>query len=80
MVAGLFAFLVSWSQYVLTLLIGGGQVVTLPVLLFSSVPGGDSASIAAQSLLFVGPGLLILLVTSRYLSGEDTALQGFGRP
>ena len=78
-VAGLFAFLGSWGQYVLTLLIGGGRVATLPVLLFSGVPGGDNATIAAQSLLFVGPGLLILLVTSRYLSGEDAALQGFGR-
>jgi putative spermidine/putrescine transport system permease protein len=27
-VAGLFAFLISWSQYVLTLLIGGGQVLS----------------------------------------------------
>ena len=79
MVAGLFAFLVSWSQYVLTLLIGGGRIITLPLLLFSSVPGGDNANIAAQALLFVGPGLLILLLTSRYLSGEDATLQGFGR-
>ena len=34
-VGGLFAFLVSWSQYILTLLIGGGRVVTLPLLLFN---------------------------------------------
>jgi putative spermidine/putrescine transport system permease protein len=33
-VALLFAFLISWSQYLLTLLIGGGQIITLPVLLF----------------------------------------------
>ena len=78
-VAGLFAFLISWSQYVLTLLIGGGRIITLPVLLFSIVSGGDNASIAAQSLLFVGPALLILLLTSRYLSGESAAVQGFGR-
>jgi putative spermidine/putrescine transport system permease protein len=30
----LFALLISWSQYLLTLLIGGGQVITLPILLF----------------------------------------------
>ena len=35
-VAGLFAFLISWSQYILTLLVGGGNVVTLPMLLFSA--------------------------------------------
>ena len=78
-VAGLFAFLISWSQYVLTVLVGGGRIITLPVLLFSSIPGGDNANTAAQSLLFVGPAVLILLLTSRYLSGEDAAVQGFGR-
>ncbi|MBM4431947.1 MAG: ABC transporter permease [Chloroflexi bacterium] len=78
-VAGLFAFLISWSQYILTFLIGAGRIITMPVLLFSSVPGGDNPNIAAQSLLFVGPALLILLLTSRYLSGEEAAVQGFGR-
>lgn len=78
-VAGLFAFLTSWSQYTLTLLIGAGRVVAMPVLLFSSVPGGDNAHIAAQALLFVGPALLILMLTSRHLSGENAAIQGFGR-
>lgn len=78
-VAGLFAFLISWSQYVLTFLVGRGQVLTLPLLLFSAVPGGDNASIAALSLLFVGPALLVLLLTSRALSADSTTLQGFGR-
>jgi putative spermidine/putrescine transport system permease protein len=77
-VAGLFAFLIPWSQYVLTFLIGQGQVIALPVLLFSSIAGGDNANIAAQSLLFIGPAVLMLL-TSRYLSGERAAVQGFGR-
>jgi putative spermidine/putrescine transport system permease protein len=79
--AGLFAFLflISWSQYILTLLIGGGQIIAMPVLLFSSVPGGDNPNIAAQALLFVGPALLILLLTSRHLSGESAALGGVGR-
>ena len=78
-VAGLFSFLISWSQYILTFLIGGGRIITMPVLLFSSVPGGDNASIAVQSLLFVGPSMLILLLTSRFLSGKAGAVQGFGR-
>lgn len=78
-VAGLFAFLVSWSQYVLTFLIGGSRIITAPVLLFSSASGGDNANIAAQSLLFIGPALLILLLTSRYLSGDSNAVGGLGR-
>ena len=44
-VGGLFAFIISWSQYVLTLLIGGGNVLTLPVLLFSSLPRGTMQSL-----------------------------------
>lgn len=78
-VAGLFAFLISWSQYLLTLLIGGGRVLTLPMLLFSAAAGRDDPNIAALSLLFVGPVVLILLLTSRYLSGERAAIGGLGR-
>ena len=76
-VAGLFAFLVSWSQYLLTLMIGGGRVFTLPMLLFSSASGGDTATIAVLSLLFVAPPILLILVAVRYLgvggeAGEPT--------
>lgn len=66
-VAGLFAFLISWSQYLLTLLIGGGKVLTLPMLLFSAVSGGNPTSIAALSLLFLAPPVLIIAATARYL-------------
>ena len=78
-VAALFAFLVSWSQYLLTFLIGQGRVVTLPALLFSAAGSGNNAMIAAISLVFIAPAILILLVTSRYLSGESSAAGGFGR-
>ncbi len=78
-VAGLFAFLISWSQYILTLLIGTGQVLTMPTLLFSAAGGGDNANIAALALLFVGPAILILILTSRYLGGESHAIGGLGR-
>lgn len=77
-VGALFAFLISWSQYLLTLLIGGSQVVTLPVLLFTFANSGDNAITAALSLLFIAPALLILLLTARYLTGRTTALGGFG--
>jgi len=78
-VASLFAFLVSWSQYVLTLLIGAGQVITLPILLFSTVPGGNNPLIAAMSLVFIAPAVLVLVLTSRFLSGKSTAIGGFGQ-
>jgi putative spermidine/putrescine transport system permease protein len=78
-VAALFAFLVSWSQYLLTFLIGAGRVITLPILLFASASGGNNAVIAVMSLIFIAPAILTLLVTSRYLSGESGAVGGFGR-
>ena len=67
-VAAFFAFLISWSQYLLTVLIGGGQVMTLPILLFAALSGGNPTTISALSLLFVAPLVLILAATSRYLA------------
>ena len=47
----LFTFLISWSEYVLTLLIGGGQVQTLPLLLFAAIGSSDMTAAAAYGLL-----------------------------
>ncbi|RRR67771.1 MAG: ABC transporter permease subunit [Candidatus Viridilinea halotolerans] len=66
-VAALFAFLVSWSQYILTLLIGGGQVITLPILLFAAVAGGNPTSIAGLALLFAAPPVLAIALAARAL-------------
>ena len=78
-VAALFAFLISWSQYLLTLLIGGGRVMTLPVQLFAFATAGDHALTAALALLLVIPALLTLFVTARLLSGErDSAVSAVG--
>jgi putative spermidine/putrescine transport system permease protein len=74
-VAALFAFLVSWSQYVLTLLIGGGRVITLPMLLFAAVSGGNPATIAALALIFAVPPLVALALTAHALV-EGTAPVG----
>ena len=74
----LFVFLISWSQYILTVLIGGGRVVTLPLLLFSFAQAGDNAVTAALCIIFLLPAILILLVSSKYLSGESGGMGGFG--
>ena len=66
-VAGLFGFLVSWGQYVLTLVVGGGRVVTLPILLFATASGGDAAITAATALFHALPALVLLVVVSRVL-------------
>ena len=67
-VAALFAFLVSWSQYVLTLLIGGGRVIILPILLFAVVSGGNPTLIAGLALLFAAPPVIAIVLAARALS------------
>lgn len=78
-VGGLFAFLVSWSQYVLTLLIGGGRVITLPLLLFNYASAGRNDITGAIGIIYILPGIAILLFTARHLSGSNGAVGGFGR-
>ena len=78
-VGGMFAFLVSWSQYILTLLIGGGRVVTLPLLLFNFATSGRNDITGAIGMIYILPGVLILLFTARHLSGQNGAVGGFGR-
>jgi putative spermidine/putrescine transport system permease protein len=69
-VAAAFAFLISWSQYQLTILVGGGRVLTLPVALVSFQRGGNEAITAALSLVFLLPTLAVFVAVSRYLRYE----------
>lgn len=78
-VAALFAFLISWGEYLLTLLIGGGSVRTLPLLLYGYLGSTDTPVAAALAFALVLPPVLLLALTSRFLSGSDTPLAGFGR-
>lgn len=81
LIAGsLFAFLVSWSQYILTLMIGGGRVITLPLLLFNFATAGRHDITGALALIYILPGVIILLVMAGYLSGRGPGLSGAGRP
>lgn len=75
-VGALFAFLVSWSQYVLTLTIGGGRVVTLPLLLFNYVAAGRNDLAGAIAVVYVLPGALVIALTARHLTGRNAALLG----
>lgn len=68
--AALFSFLLSWSQYLSSLIIGGGKMLTLPILLFSLMDSGDRPVAAAVSLVFIGPALLVLLTSARYLGRQ----------
>ena len=72
-VAGLFSFLLSWSQYLSTLIIGGGRITTLPILLFALMGSGDRPVAASVSIVFVAPAFLALLFSARYLGGKSIA-------
>ena len=73
-VAALFSFLLSWSQYLSTLIIGGGKLLTLPILLFSLMDSGDRPVAAAVSLVFILPAFLALLFSAHSLGRKG--LQG----
>ncbi len=73
-VAALFSFLLSWSQYLSTLIIGGGKMLTLPILLFSLMGSGDRPVASAVSLVFILPAFLALMSSAHYLG--RTGLKG----
>lgn len=79
LVGGFFAFIISWSQYILTLLIGGGQVLTLPILLFTFASSGDYPITAALSLIFIAPALFFILLTARHLTHHEDNLSNIGK-
>lgn len=60
-VAAALAFLVGWGDYVVTLLLGGGQLVTVPVLLASTAAGsGNEPTTAVLALVAASPAVLVL--------------------
>jgi putative spermidine/putrescine transport system permease protein len=72
-VASLFSFLLSWSQYLATLIIGGGKITTLPVILFALMASGDRPVAAAVSIVFVVPAFLALLLSAKNLGRQSIA-------
>ena len=61
--AALLAFLVAWSDYVVTLLVGGGRLVTLPVVVGASAASvGNEPTVAALSVAALLPPLALLVV------------------
>lgn len=65
--AGFLAFLVGWGDYITTVLIGGGQFITLPLLLGSSASstGGEQFTAALSLAMIVPPVVLLILLARR---------------
>lgn len=69
MVAMMMGFLISWSQYLLTLMIGGGRVVTLPLVLFNFASSGRNDITGAIAMIYILPAIAILALTARRMLG-----------
>jgi putative spermidine/putrescine transport system permease protein len=70
----LFAFLISWAQYLPTLVIGAGKVQTLPLVLYSFAASGRNDVTGAIAILYLLPGALALILTTRAVTGRHPAL------
>jgi len=75
----LLTFLISWSEYVLTLLIGTGRVTTLPLLLFSAIESSDRTAAAALGLLVVLPPVVLVVLAAGTLARDATMRVGLAR-
>ena len=55
-------FILSYSQYFTTLMVGGGRVKTMALVLVPYIQSGDRALSAVYSVAFVGSALLVFFV------------------
>lgn len=65
--AGSMIFIISFSQYFLTFLIGGGSVRTFPLLMVPYIQSGDRMMAASYSFIFMMAALLVLLGIEKML-------------
>jgi len=63
--AGSLVFIVSFSQYFLTFLIGGGQVTTFTMIMFPFIQSGDRMLGSVYSVVFVITTLICLLIVEK---------------
>jgi len=79
MAGGLFAFLISTNIFLITFFIGQGKILTLPTILFSKViAGGSMDAVGAEiALMLCIPGIILLIITQRFLK-EEVFAKGFG--
>ena len=73
--AGLFAFLISSNVFLLTFLVGRGEIVTLPTLLFAKLSAGGVLDPVAAGLALLAslPGMVLLVVLERALGDRPSS-------
>jgi len=72
--AGSMVFIVSFSQYFLTFLIGGGKIITFSMLMFPFIQSGDRMMGSVYSIVFVTTALIFLIIieklTTKFYRGQ----------
>ncbi|WP_416198978.1 MAG: hypothetical protein ACFWUA_04520 [Sporanaerobacter sp.] len=58
-------FIVSFSQYFLTFLIGGGRVVTFSMMMFPFIQSGDRMMGSVFSIVFILTTLICLMIMEK---------------
>lgn len=61
------AFIISYSQYFTTLMVGGGRIKTISLVLVPYIQSGDRSLSAVYSVAFVGSALLVFFVFEGFL-------------
>jgi putative spermidine/putrescine transport system permease protein len=74
------AFIVSFSQYFVTLLIGGGRVMTYALFMFPYISSGDRSIAAGYSVVFIISSMAVFIIfdqlARRYYHIEDVVFFG----
>lgn len=76
LIAALFSFLVSWSQYLLTLMIGAGRVQSLPMVLFGYASAGRNDLTGAIAMIYILPALAVMAFAARRITGQSAGQLG----
>ncbi len=70
-------FIISFSQYFLTMLIGGGNIITYPMIMFPYIQSGDRNISALYSMVFLIVSIILLILMENrikkyYMNNEET--------
>ena len=58
---GSLVIIISFAQYLTTLIIGGGRIITIPILMFPYISGGDIKVGGVYSLSFILINLILII-------------------
>lgn len=73
--AAVLVFIVSFSQYLPTFFIGGGRIVTLPLLLLPYASNGRLGIASSYSLVFLGCNMVGVFILKKVIGGMQHGIK-----